>query len=188
MNLKRFLDLFLVLILALLLSIPIALLILILKLSSPEPIVYWSKRVGIRNQLFNMPKFRTMRQDAPQLATHLIPNPEKYFIPLGAFLRATSLDEVPQLWSIIKGDMSFVGPRPALFNQDDLILLRSQYGVDKLLPGLTGWAQVNGRDQLSIPEKVQYDVEYLRRQSFWFDIKVLGLTFLKVVCRSDISH
>lgn len=188
MNLKRFLDLLLVLSLALPLSIPMAFLILILKLSSRESILFWSKRVGVRNQSFMMPKFRTMREDTPQLATHLIPNPEKYFLPLGAFLRATSFDEVPQLWSIFKGDMSFVGPRPALFNQDDLIVLRSQYGVDKLVPGLTGWAQVNGRDELSIAEKVRYDVEYLKRQSFLFDIKIIGLTFLKVVCRSGISH
>jgi O-antigen biosynthesis protein WbqP len=188
MSPKRFLDLFLALLLILLLALPIAILTLILKFYSSESVLYWSKRVGVDNHLFMMPKFRTMRENTPQLATHLIWNPEDYFTPLGAFLRVTSLDEVPQLFSILKGDMSFVGPRPALFNQDDLIALRTQYGIDKLVPGLTGWAQVNGRDELSIPDKVQYDVEYLQRLSFWFDMKILGLTFLKVVRQDGVSH
>ena len=135
-----------------------------------------------------MPKFRTMRLDTPAVATHLMSNPDAYLSPIGGFLRRNSLDEMPQLWSILKGDMSFVGPRPALFNQDDLIALRTEKGVDKLLPGITGWAQVNGRDELSIPDKVALDVEYLNRQSFWFDIKILWMTFLKVMKRDGVSH
>jgi O-antigen biosynthesis protein WbqP len=144
--------------------------------------------VGRQNITFKMPKFRTMQVGAPVVATHLLSNSGQYLTPVGSFLRKSSLDELPQLWSILVGDMSFVGPRPALFNQDDLIALRTQYGVDKLVPGLTGWAQVNGRDELSIPVKVQYEVEYLQKQSFWFDMKILGLTFLKVIGRSGISH
>ena len=138
--------------------------------------------------IFKMPKFRTMHLGTPSVATHLLSDSTKYLTPVGSFLRKSSLDELPQLWSILVGDMSFVGPRPALFNQEDLIALRTQYGVDKLLPGLTGWAQVNGRDELSIPVKVQYDVEYLQKQSFWFDMKILGLTFLKVIRRAGVSH
>ena len=161
---------------------------LLVKLTSKGPVLYWSDRVGRRNIIFRMPKFRTMLVGTPAVATHLLSDSCQYLTPVGSFLRKSSLDELPQLWSILVGDMSFVGPRPALFNQDDLIALRTQYGVDELVPGLTGWAQVNGRDELSIPIKVQYEVEYLQKQSFWFDLKILGLTFLKVVRRSGVSH
>ena len=161
---------------------------LAVRCTSYGPILYWSDRIGKDNKVFRMPKFRSMRINAPAVATHLLTNPANYLTPIGAFLRKTSLDELPQLWSILVGNMSFVGPRPALFNQGDLIALRKQYGVDKLMPGLTGWAQVNGRDELSIPVKVQYDVEYLQKQSFWFDMKILGLTFLKVARRAGVSH
>jgi len=160
----------------------------LVKCSSHGPSLYWSDRVGRRNIIFKMPKFRTMQVGTPAVATHLLSDSGQYLTPVGSFLRKSSLDELPQLWSILRGDMSFVGPRPALFNQDDLIALRTQYGVDKLVPGLTGWAQVNGRDELSIPIKVQYEVEYLKKQSFWFDLKILGLTFLKVVRRTGVSH
>ena len=160
----------------------------IVVLSSRGPTLYWSDRVGRRNIIFKMPKFRTMKVGTPAVATHLLSDSGQFLTPVGSFLRKSSLDELPQLWSILVGDMSFVGPRPALFNQDDLIALRTQNGVDKLVPGLTGWAQVNGRDELSIPDKVQYEVEYLQKQSFWFDVKILGLTFLKVVRRSGVSH
>ena len=161
---------------------------LIVRFTSSGTILYWSNRVGRCNIIFKMPKFRTMRVGTPAVATHLLADSDKYLTPIGSFLRRTSLDELPQLWSILIGDMSFVGPRPALFNQDDLISLRAQYGVDKLVPGLTGWAQVNGRDELSIPVKVQYEVEYIQKQSFCFDLKILGLTFLKVVRRAGVSH
>lgn len=157
-------------------------------LTSPGPAIYWSDRVGQRNRIFKMPKFRTMRMDTPAVATHLLANPEKLLTPIGSFLRRSSLDELPQLWGILKGDMSFVGPRPALFNQYDLIALRTQHGVDALVPGLTGWAQVNGRDELSIPEKVQFDVQYLQSHSFWMDMKILYLTFVKVIRRAEVSH
>ena len=161
---------------------------LLVKLTSKGPVLYWSDRVGRRNIIFRMPKFRTMLVGTPAVATHLLSDSCQYLTPVGSFLRKSSLDELPQLWSILVGDMSFVGPRPALFNQDDLIALRTQYGVDELVPGLTGWAQVNGRDELSIPIKVQYEVEYLNKRSFWFDMRILGLTFLKVVRRSGVSH
>ena len=161
---------------------------LLIKLTSKGPVLFWSHRVGRCNTIFKMPKFRTMQVGTPAVATHLLSDSSKYLTPVGSFLRKSSLDELPQLWSIFVGDMSFVGPRPALFNQDDLIALRSQNGLDKLVPGLTGWAQVNGRDELSIPLKVQYEVEYLQKQSFWFDIRILGLTFLKVVRRAGVSH
>jgi O-antigen biosynthesis protein WbqP len=157
-------------------------------LTSSGPVLYWSHRVGRWNIIFKMPKFRTMRVITPAVATHLLSDPAQYLTPVGSLLRKSSLDELPQLWSILIGDMSFVGPRPALFNQDDLITLRTQYGVNQLVPGLTGWAQVNGRDELSISIKVQYDVEYLHKQSFLFYMKILGLTFLKVVRRSGVSH
>ena len=157
-------------------------------ITSKGPIIYWSDRVGRANIIFRMPKFRTMQLGAPALASHLLSDSGQYLTPVGSFLRKSSLDELPQLWSILIGDMSFVGPRPALFNQDDLIALRTQHGVDQLLPGLTGLAQVNGRDELSIPVKVEYEVEYLQKQSFWFDMKILGLTFLKVVRRTGVSH
>lgn len=166
----------------------IFLIALLIKLTSEGPVFYWSNRVGKCNSIFRMPKFRTMRVGTPAVATHLLSDSDQYLTPVGSFLRQSSLDELPQLWSILIGDMSFVGPRPALFNQDDLIALRTQYGVDELVPGLTGWAQVNGRDELSIPVKVQYEVEYLNKQSFWFDLKILGLTFLKVVRRAGVSH
>jgi O-antigen biosynthesis protein WbqP len=185
---KRFFDLVMSIVALIIFFIPgflIALLIIITSKGSP---LYWSQRVGSGNVIFLMPKFRTMQIGTPSVATHLLSNSGQYLTPIGSFLRKSSLDELPQLWSILVGDMSFVGPRPALFNQDDLISLRTQYGVNDLVPGLTGWAQVNGRDELSIPVKVQYELEYLQKQSFWFDIRILGLTFLKVVRRSGVSH
>jgi len=157
-------------------------------LTSHGPALYWSDRIGRNNRLFKMSKFRSMRIDTPPVATHLLSNPEQWLTPIGSFLRRSSLDELPQLWSILRGDMSFVGPRPALFNQDDLIELRTQAGVHKLQPGLTGWAQINGRDELPISDKVKLDVEYMQRQSFWFDMCILWITFLKVVKRDGISH
>jgi len=160
----------------------------LVRITSKGSALYWSDRVGRKNKIFKMPKFRSMRVDTPAVATHLLSDPDVFLSPIGGFLRRTSLDELPQLWSILKGDMSFVGPRPALFNQDDLIALRTEHGVDKLVPGLTGWAQVNGRDELPIPEKVALDVEYMHRQSFWVDLKVLWMTFLKVIKRDGVSH
>ena len=185
---KRLFDLFLALFALLFLLVPILLVAVIVRLTSSGAVLYWSDRVGRYNKIFKMPKFRTMRVDTPAVATHLLPDPAQFLTPIGSFLRQSSLDELPQLWSIIKGDMSFVGPRPALFNQHDLIALRSQHGVDKLLPGLTGWAQVNGRDELPIPEKVKLDVEYMAKQSFLFDVKILILTFLKVLSRDGVAH
>jgi O-antigen biosynthesis protein WbqP len=161
---------------------------ILVKVTSKGPALYWSDRVGMNNKTYKMPKFRSMLIDTPAVATHLLDNPDAYLSPIGGFLRRTSLDEFPQLFSVLKGDMSIVGPRPALFNQDDLIALRTEKGVDKLLPGITGWAQVNGRDELSIPDKVVLDVEYLNRQSFWFDMKILWMTFLKVINRDGVSH
>ncbi len=157
-------------------------------LTSPGPIVYWSNRVGKYNQIFQMPKFRTMRIDTPAVATHLLENPDQWLTPIGGFLRKTSLDELPQLWSILKGDMSVVGPRPALFNQDDLIELRTQKGVHALTPGLTGWAQINGRDELPIPLKVDYDEYYLINRNLLFDIKIIVLTFIKVLKKEGVKH
>ena len=162
--------------------------IIAVRLTSKGPSLYWSNRVGKSNKIYKMPKFRSMLIDTPVVATHLLDNPDSYLSPIGDFLRRTSLDELPQLFSVLNGDMSFVGPRPALFNQDDLIALRSEKRVDKLLPGITGWAQVNGRDELSIPDKVVLDLEYLNRQSFWFDMKILWMTLLKVINRDGISH
>jgi len=185
---KRFSDLFLALIIVLLLLIPIFLLILLIKMTSRGAALYWSDRVGMNNIIFKMPKFRSMNVDTPAVATHLLDSPDSYLTSIGGFLRRSSLDELPQLFSVLKGDMSFVGPRPALYNQDDLIALRTEKGVDKLLPGITGWAQVNGRDELSIPDKVALDVEYLNRQSFWFDMKILWMTFLKVMKSDGVSH
>jgi O-antigen biosynthesis protein WbqP len=185
---KRLFDFFLSFLALVILSPLIVLTALAVKLTSKGGIIYWSDRVGMRNIIFKMPKFRTMRVETPAVATHLLSNSSQYLTPVGSFLRKSSLDELPQLWSILIGNMSFVGPRPALFNQDDLIALRTQYGVDQLMPGLTGWAQVNGRDELSIPIKVQYEVEYLSMRSFWFDMKILGLTFVKVVRRAGVSH
>ena len=161
---------------------------LLVWVTSPGPVLYWSERVGRCNRIFKMPKFRSMRIDTPAVATHLLQNPEQWFTPIGSFLRKSSLDELPQLWSILKGDMSFVGPRPALFNQDDLIALRTEKGVHELVPGLTGWAQVNGRDELPIPQKVELDAEYLKRCSLLFDLKVLWMTALKVLVRDGVSH
>ena len=185
---KRLFDLCLVLFALLFLLLPILLVAVIVRLTSSGLILYWSDRVGRYNKIFKMPKFRTMRVDTPAVATHLLPNPKKFLTPVGSFLRKSSLDELPQLWSILKGDMSFVGPRPALFNQDDLIALRKQYGVDKLLPGLTGWAQVNGRDELPIPDKVKLDVEYMHNQNIFFDLKIILLTLFKVIRSDGIQH
>ena len=185
---KRIFDLFLALILSLFLIWLIILLAIFVRLSSKGPVLYWSSRVGINNQLFQMPKFRTMQSQTPVVATHLMKNPNAFLTPIGAFLRRFSLDELPQLLSILKGEMSFVGPRPALFNQDDLIALRTKKGVDILLPGVTGWAQVNGRDDLSIREKVDLDLEYLNRQSFWFDLQIIWMTLLKVIQSEGVSH
>ena len=185
---KKTFDLALAL-LALPLVLPISgLLAVLVILTSPGPVLYWSERVGRHNRIFKMPKFRSMRIDTPAVATHLLDNPEQWLTPIGSFLRRSSLDELPQLWSILKGDMSFVGPRPALFNQDDLIKLRTEKGVHEVLPGLTGWAQVNGRDEIPIPQKVQLDAEYLHRQSFFFDLKILWMTALKVFNRDGVSH
>ncbi len=185
---KRLFDLVMSFLALVIFSPLIILITLFVKLTSKGPALYWSSRVGKRSIIFQMPKFRTMQLDTPAVATHLLFDSTQYLTPVGSFLRKSSLDELPQLWSILIGDMSFVGPRPALFNQNDLIALRTQYGVDTLVPGLTGWAQVNGRDELSIPVKVQYEVEYLQKQSFWFDMKILSLTLLKVVLRAGVSH
>ena len=184
----RIFDLLLVIFLALLLLVLFIVITVLVRSTSKGPALYWSDRVGGNNKIFKMPKFRSMLIDTPAVATHLLNNPDACLSPIGGFLRRSSLDELPQLFSVLKGDMSFVGPRPALYNQDDLIALRTEKGVDKLLPGITGWAQVNGRDELSIPDKVALDVEYLNRQSFWFDIKILWMTFLKVVKRDGVSH
>ena len=188
MHLKRLTDLLLCLLASLVLLPPITVTWLAVRLTSKGPALYWSDRVGRDNKIFRMPKFRSMRVGTPAVATHLLKDPTAYLTPIGSFLRKSSLDELPQLWSILKGDMSFVGPRPALFNQDDLVRLRTDAGVDKLLPGLTGWAQINGRDELPIPQKVALDIDYLHRQSLWFDFKILWLTFLKVVRRDGVSH
>jgi O-antigen biosynthesis protein WbqP len=184
----RFVNLFLVFVVLLLFFIPIIIIAIIIRLTSRGPSIYWSDRVGKNNVIFKMPKFRTMQINTPAVATHLLKDSNNFITPVGNFLRRTSLDELPQLWSILKGDMNFVGPRPALFNQNDLIDLRTKEGVNKLIPGLTGWAQVNGRDDLSIPNKVALDVEYMQHQSFWFDMKILWMTFLKVIKRTGVSH
>ena len=185
---KRIFDLILAISLFLMLLISLLLIAVLVIATSKGPALYWSKRIGKNNKIFKMPKFRSMMTSTPAVATHLLDNPDSYLSPIGGFLRLSSLDELPQLFSVLKGDMSFVGPRPALFNQDDLIALRTEKGVDKLLPGITGWAQVNGRDELSIPDKVALDVEYLTHQSFWFDVKILWMTFLKVIKRDGVSH
>ncbi|MDD0815401.1 sugar transferase [Curvibacter sp. HBC28] len=185
---KRLFDLTLALIALALLLLPIALVALAVRLSSAGPALYWSDRVGRHQRIFRMPKFRSMRVGTPAVATHLLSNPDSHLTPIGSFLRRSSLDEMPQLWSILKGDMSLVGPRPALFNQQDLIALREQHGVNDLLPGLTGWAQVNGRDELAIAQKVAFDVEYLQRQSLAFDIRILWLTVIKVLRREGVTH
>lgn len=185
---KRLFDLFLGLTAGVVLILPIMIVAAAVRLTSPGPALYWSDRVGRHNRIFRMPKFRSMRIGTPAVATHLLPDPGAWLTPIGAFLRKTSLDELPQLWSILVGDMSFVGPRPALFNQDDLVALRTERGVHELVPGLTGWAQVNGRDELPIPDKVALDVEYLRRHSFLFDLRILWLTVVKVIRRDGVSH
>ena len=185
---RRIIDLLLCVAILLLSVAPMLLISIAVRLSSKGPALYWSDRVGKNNVIFKMPKFRSMLIDTPDEATHLLNNPDSYLSPIGGFLRRSSLDELPQLFSVLKGDMRFVGPRPALFNQEDLIALRAEKGVDKLLPGITGWAQVNGRDELSISDKVALDVEYLNRQSFWFDMKILWITFLKVFSQDGVSH
>ncbi len=185
---KRLFDLALATLVVLLLILPCSAVAVIVRITSRGPVLYWSDRVGRYNRIFKMPKFRSMRVGTPAVATHLLSDPDTYLTPIGSFLRKSSLDELPQIWSIIKGDMSFVGPRPALYNQHDLIELRTQSGVHTLMPGLTGWAQVNGRDELPIPQKVALDTEYLRRQTIKFDIRILFMTAAKVIMRSDVTH
>jgi len=185
---KKVFDLLFAVCLALVVLIPILVITTLIKLTSKGPALYWSDRVGADNRIFRMPKFRTMRLDTPAVATHLLTNPDAYLTPIGPFLRKTSLDELPQLWSVLKGDMSFVGPRPALFNQDDLVAMRTAKGVHRLIPGITGWAQVNGRDELPIPVKVSFDEYYLKNRSFFLDLKILWMTFLKVMRREGVSH
>ena len=185
---KRLFDLVLALCAAVVLALPVAVVAVAVRLTSSGPALYWSDRVGRGNKIFKMPKFRSMRVGTPAVATHLLADAKSHLTPIGSFLRKSSLDELPQLWSILVGDMSFVGPRPALFNQHDLIAMRTQHGVHELVPGLTGWAQVNGRDELPIPDKVKLDVEYLQRQSLGFDIRILWLTFVKVLRRDGVSH
>lgn len=184
---KRLLDIVVVLVSLLLLALPIALVAAAVRFTSPGPVFYWSDRVGRHNRIFSMPKFRSMRTDTPVVATHLLEDPARWLTPIGSFLRKSSLDELPQLWSILVGDMSLVGPRPALFNQHDLIELRTRAGVHELLPGLTGWAQVNGRDELPIAKKVALDAEYLARRSLFFDIRILCLTVIKVLRREGVT-
>jgi O-antigen biosynthesis protein WbqP len=185
---KRLFDVAFAVVVAIFLMVPILLVAISVRVTSKGPALYWSDRVGRFNKIFKMPKFRSMQVDTPAVATHLLADPGSFLTPIGSFLRKSSLDELPQLWSILVGDMSFVGPRPALFNQDDLVQLRTELGVHVLLPGLTGLAQVNGRDELSIPDKVKLDEAYLHRQSMWFDIQILWLTFLKVVRKDGVSH
>ena len=185
---KRVLDLMLALIATILLSLPFICVALLVKLTSRGPVLYWSDRIGKDNRMFIMPKFRSMKVDTPALATHLLTNPKLYITPVGSFLRKSSLDELPQLWSILKGDMSFVGPRPALFNQDDLIELRTANGVHKLVPGLTGWAQVNGRDAVSLAEKIKFDTEYLDQYSLQLDLKIIWMTAVNVLKSRDVCH
>jgi O-antigen biosynthesis protein WbqP len=187
-NMKRFVDLLIVILSLLVLLLPIVIVAIAVFATSSGNVLYWSERVGRKNQIFKMPKFRTMLVNTPAVATHLLENPEQFLTSIGSFLRKSSLDELPQLWSILIGDMSLVGPRPALFNQYDLIELRSKHGVDALLPGLTGWAQVNGRDELPIPEKVKLDVYYLEHQSLFFDLKILCMTAFKVLRREGVKH
>ena len=185
---KRLFDISIASCAILILFIPIMAVAILVKITSKGPIFYWSDRIGKDNIIFKMPKFRSMKVGTPVLATHLLTSPEAHLTPIGGFLRKSSLDELPQLWNVIKGDMSLVGPRPALFNQEDLIALRTEYGVHKLLPGLTGWAQINGRDELPIPEKVKLDVEYMQKQSLLFDFVILWRTFIKVIARDGVSH
>lgn len=185
---KRFLDLSLGLLASIVFFIPFLFLVILVKLTSKGPALYWSDRVGINNRIFSMPKLRTMRVDTPVVATHLLSNPDQFLTPIGGFLRKSSLDELPQLWCILRGDMSIVGPRPALFNQHNLIEMRTEKGVHTLRPGLTGWAQINGRDELPLPQKVAFDTEYLKQRSLSFDAKVIFLTVLKVMRKEGITH
>ena len=185
---KRVFDLAVAVFAAVILLIPIMLVAALVRITSKGPVLYWSDRVGRNNQIFKMPKFRSMQVGTPAVATHLLSNPDAWLTPVGSFLRKSSLDELPQLWSILKGDMSFVGPRPALFNQHDLMDLRTLAGVHRLTPGLTGWAQINGRDELPIPQKVALDIEYMHRQSLIFDIKIIFLTAWKVLARDNVTH
>ena len=185
---KRMFDLLLALTATIVLALPVLLVAMAVRLTSPGPALYWSDRVGRHNKIFKMPKFRSMRVGTPAVATHLLADPKAHLTPIGSFLRTSSLDELPQLWSILVGDMSFVGPRPALFNEHDLIELRTQRGVHELVPGLTGWAQINGRDELPLPDKVKLDAEYLQRQSLGFDIRILWLTLVKVLRRDGVAH
>lgn len=184
---KRLFDLSLAVFSILILLVPLMLIWVAVRLTSAGPALYWSDRVGRNNLIFKMPKFRSMRINTPEVATHLLLNPDEYLTPMGFFLRRTRIDELPQLWSILKGEMSFVGPRPALYNQDDLISLRTESGVEKCIPGLTGWAQVNGRGELPIPVKVRYDIEYLQRQSLFFDLYIIWLTFLKLLGKEAVD-
>lgn len=188
MKLKRSFDLLFAIVLLVVLWLPILFVALLVKVTSKGPVLYWSDRVGKNNEIFKMPKFRSMKVDTPAVATHLLTSPSDFLTPIGGFLRKTSLDELPQIWCILRGDMSFVGPRPALFNQDDLVELRTSKGIERLPPGLTGWAQVNGRDELPIPEKVAFDEAYLQHQSFMFDMQIIGKTFIKTVWGSGVKH
>ena len=185
---SRLFNILVSLLAGILLVIPLIIVSLLVKLTSPGPIIHWSKRIGKNNALFLMPKFRTMKIDTPQVATHLLQNGENFLTPIGSFLRKSSLDEIPQLWSVLIGDMNLVGPRPALYNQDDLVELRTKLGVHKIAPGVTGWAQINGRDELPIPEKVKFDCEYLEKRSIGFDVKIICLTVYKVLKRANIQH
>jgi O-antigen biosynthesis protein WbqP len=185
---KHIFDFTMGLILMVIMAIPLIGIVISVKLTSPGPVIHWSKRVGKDNRIFLMPKFRTMHIGAPDVPTHLLKDYDIYLTSIGLFLRKTSLDELPQLWSVLKGDMSFVGPRPALFNQEDLIALRTEKGVHQLIPGITGWAQINGRDDISIPVKVEYDEYYLKNQSFFFDLKILWNTFFKVIKKEGVVH
>jgi O-antigen biosynthesis protein WbqP len=186
--LKRISDILLSVLLLLCLSIPMILIALLVKLTSKGPVLYWSDRVGINNTIFRMPKFRTMRLDTPEMATHLLQDPDRYLTPVGSFLRKFSLDELPQLWSILKGDMSFIGPRPALYNQDDLIELRTKKGVHRLIPGVTGWAQVNGRDDIPIPVKVEYEEYYMNHKSMILNLKIAWMTLVNVLRKRGVKH
>jgi O-antigen biosynthesis protein WbqP len=185
---KRLIDIVMAVCAMMALALPCVVIAILIRLTSPGPVFYWSDRVGTANRIFKMPKFRSMRIDTPEVATHLLTDPDQWLTPIGSFLRRSSLDEIPQLWSILKGDMSFVGPRPALFNQDDLISLRTEHGIHQLTPGLTGWAQVNGRDDLSTSQKVLLDAEYLHKRSSFFDMKIVWMTILKVSTKDGVSH
>ena len=185
---KRIFDILLSVGILIVLAIPMLLILVLVRLTSKGPAIYWSKRIGMNGVIFEMPKFRSMQMDTPTVATHLMEKPDDFLSPIGAFLRRSSLDELPQILSILKGNMSFIGPRPALFNQQDLILLRKKNGIDGVKPGITGWAQVNGRDELSIADKVGFDVEYVNNQSLLFDLKILWMTFVKVIKRTGVTH